>query len=119
VLATEDIGLGGTSFLRGYDFNERSGDNGIMGFGELRFDWRGEGFWLPRGQAYIFADAGVVSNLEDGFGGGSLASAGGGVRLDLTRDLDLGVEVAVPLTGVRRDSDSAGPLFNLRVGQAF
>ncbi|WP_298302432.1 ShlB/FhaC/HecB family hemolysin secretion/activation protein [uncultured Erythrobacter sp.] len=119
VLATEDIGLGGTSFLRGYDFNERSGDNGVMGFGELRYDWRGKGFWLPRGQAYIFADGGVVSNLEDGFGGGSLASAGGGVRLDLTRDLDLGVEVAVPLTGERRDSDSAGPLFNLRVGQAF
>ncbi|MEO1221143.1 MAG: ShlB/FhaC/HecB family hemolysin secretion/activation protein, partial [Pseudomonadota bacterium] len=119
VLATEDIALGGTSFLRGYDFNERSGDSGIMGYGELRYNWRGKGFWLPRAQAYIFADGGVVSNLEDGFGGGSLASAGGGMRLNLTRDTDLGFEVAVPLTGERLDSDSAGPLFNLRVGQAF
>ena len=119
VLVTEDIGIGGTSFLRGYDFNERSGDSGIMGFGELRYNWRGKGFWLPRGQAYIFADGGVVSNLEDGFGSGSLASAGGGMRLSLTRDTDLGVEVAVPLTGERLDSDSAAPLFNLRVGQAF
>ncbi|MEP0391231.1 MAG: ShlB/FhaC/HecB family hemolysin secretion/activation protein [Erythrobacter sp.] len=119
VLATEDIGLGGTSFLRGYDFNERTGDNGIMGFGELRYDWRGEGFWLPRAQAYVFADGGVVSNLEDGFGSGSLASAGGGLRLNLTRDLDFDVEVAVPLTGERRDSESSGPLVNLRVGQAF
>lgn len=119
VLATEDIGIGGTSYLRGYDFNERSGDNGIMGFGELRYDWRGEGFWLPRAQAYVFADGGVVSNLEDGFGSGSLASAGGGLRLNLTRDLDFDVEVAVPLTGERRDSDSSGPLINLRVGQSF
>lgn len=119
VLATEDIGIGGTSFLRGYDFNERSGDSGIMGFSELRYNWRGKGFWLPRGQAYVFADGGVVSNLENGFGSGSLASAGGGLRLDVTRDLDLGVEVAVPLTGERRDSDSAGPLFNLRIGQSF
>ena len=119
VLATEDIGIGGTSFLRGYDFNERSGDSGIMGFGELRYNWRGKGFWLPRAQAYVFADGGVVSNLQDGFGSGSLASAGGGLRLNLTRDLDFDMELAVPLTGERRDSDSAGPLINLRVGQAF
>ena len=119
VLVTEDIAIGGTSFLRGYDFNERSGDSGIMGYGELRYNWRGEGFWLPRGQAYIFADGGTVTNLEDGFGGGSLASAGGGVRLDLTRDLNLGLEMAVPLTGARVDSDSDSPLFNVRVGQSF
>jgi len=67
VLVTQDLGLGGSSFLRGYNFNERSGDEGIMGFGELRYAWRGNGFWLPRGKAYVFADGGVVSNLEDGF----------------------------------------------------
>lgn|GEM_PF-384757 len=119
VLVTEDIGIGGTSFLRGYDFNERSGDTGIMGFGELRYDWRGEGFWLPRAQAYLFADGGTVTNLEDGFGSGSLASAGGGLRLKVTRDMNLGVEMAVPLTGERSDSDSDSPLFNLRIGQSF
>lgn len=119
VLVTQDLGLGGTSFLRAYNFNERSGDQGIMGFGELRYDWRGKGFWLPRGQVYVFADGGVVSNLDGGFGGGSLASAGGGLRLDLTRDLDLGLELAVPLSGERFDSDSDAPLLNIRVGQSF
>ncbi len=119
LLATEDIALGGTSFLRGYNFNERSGDQGIMGYGELRYDWRGKGFWLPRAQVYIFADGGVVSNLQDGFGDGSLASAGGGMRLDITRDLDLDLEVAVPLSGPRFDSDSDAPLLNIRVEQSF
>lgn len=119
LLTTEDLGLGGTSFLRGYNFSERSGDQGIMGFGELRYNLRGQGFWLPRAQVYAFADGGVVSNLEDGRGGGSLASAGGGLRLDLTRDLDLDLEVAVPLTGERFDSDSKAPLLNLRIGQSF
>ncbi len=119
LLATEDIGLGGTSFLRGYNFNERSGDQGIMGYGELRYDWRGKGFWLPRAQVYVFADGGVVSNLQNGFGDGSLASAGGGMRLDITRDLDLDLEVAVPLSGTRFDSDSDAPLLNIRVEQSF
>lgn len=119
VLATEDIGLGGTSFLRGYNFNERAGDEGIMGYTELRYNWRGEGFWLPRAQVYAFADGGVVSNHEDGFGSGSLASVGGGMRLDVTRDLDLDVELAVPLSGPRFDSDSDAPLINLRVQQSF
>ncbi len=119
LLATEDLGLGGTSFLRGYNFNERSGDEGVMGFGELRYDWRGDGFWLPRAQLYAFADGGIVSNLEDGRGGGSLASAGGGLRLDLTRDLDLDLELAVPLSGERFDSESEAPLLNIRIEQSF
>ncbi len=119
VLATEDIGLGGTSFLRGYNFNARTGDQGIMGYGELRRSWTGSGFWLPRGQIYVFADGGVVSNLEGGFDGGSLASAGGGVRLDITRDLDLDFEVAVPLSGPRFDSESEAPQVNVRVQQSF
>ena len=119
VLATEDIGLGGTTFLRGYNFNERSGDQGIMGFGEVRYSWNGNGFWLPYAEVYVFADGGVVSNLEGGFGGGSLASAGGGMRLDITRDLDLDLEVAFPLSGPRFDSESDAPQVNVRVQQSF
>jgi hemolysin activation/secretion protein len=119
LLAVEDVGLGGTSFLRGYNFNERSGDEGIMGFGELRYDLRGEGFWFPRSQIYAYADGGDVSNLEGGRGGGSLASVGGGLRLDLTRDLDLDLELAVPLTGERFDSESDAPLLNMRIAQSF
>ncbi|MEE4537490.1 MAG: ShlB/FhaC/HecB family hemolysin secretion/activation protein [Erythrobacter sp.] len=119
VLATEDLGLGGTSFLRAYNFNERSGDQGIMGYGELRYDLQGEGDWFRRSQMYVFFDGGVVSNLEEGRGGGSLASAGGGLRFALTRDLDMDLELAFPLTGERFDTESSAPLMNVRIEQVF
>jgi hemolysin activation/secretion protein len=119
LLITEDIGLGGNRFLRGYNFSERSGDNGIMGSAELRYDWD-EAFGLVRGmQLYAYADGGVVGNLDDGRGSGSLASGGGGIRTDITRDLDLDLELAVPLTGARYDTDDKSPRFNVSVSQSF
>lgn len=37
LLVTEEFGLGGTAFLRGYDWSERSGDQGVTGLAELRY----------------------------------------------------------------------------------
>ncbi|MCH2488241.1 MAG: hypothetical protein MK010_10950, partial [Erythrobacter sp.] len=119
LLITEDIGLGGNTFLRGYDFSERSGDNGVMGSAELRYDWRNPFGMLRRAELYAFADGGVVGNLEDGRGSGSLASSGGGIRTDITRNLDLDLELAFPLTGPRYDTDDKSPRFNVAVTQSF
>lgn len=119
LLATEDIGLGGDRFARGYNFSERFGDEGIMGYGELRYDWSEAPGPLRRVQFYGYADGGVVGNLQGGFGGGSLASGGGGLRMDLRRRFDLDVEVAVPLTGPRFDTDDRSPRLIVRAGKAF
>lgn len=119
LLATEDIGLGGNRFARGYDFSERFGDEGLMGYGELRYDWADAPGPLRRVQFYAYADGGVVGNLQGGFGGGSLASGGGGLRADLRRDLDMDLVVAVPLTGPRYDTDDRSPRVIIRAGKAF
>lgn len=113
LLITEDIGLGGTRYLRGYNFSERSGDEGIMGFGELRYDWPAPLGILRKVQIYVYADGGVVGNLANGRGGGSLASSGGGLRSKITRNIDFDVEIAVPLTGPRYDTDDRSPRINL------
>lgn len=119
LLTTEDIGLGGNRFLRGYNFSERFGDEGIMGYGELRYDWADALPVLRRVQLYAYADGGVVGNLRNGFGGGSLASGGGGLRTEITRDLDFDLEVAVPLTGPRYDTDDRSPRINFFLTHSF
>lgn len=94
LLSKEEMGLGGRFFLRGYDYREYSGDDGIAGAAELRWDVR-----LPNdaaAQIYGYLDAGEVDNHRQGFGSGSLASAGGGVRIRLDR-IEAGLEIGVPL----------------------
>jgi hemolysin activation/secretion protein len=119
LLLTEDIGLGGTRFVRGYEFNERSGDEGIMGYGELQYDWSDPLGIISNIELYAFADGGVVGNLEGGRGGGSLASGGGGFRAEISRDLDVDFEIAAPLTGPRFDTDDSSPRLNFRVRHAL
>lgn len=119
LLIGESFALGGNAFLRGYDFSQRVGDQGIAGVGELRYDWPDAMGLVPNLQLYAFADGGTVSNLADGLGGGSLASSGGGFRADITRNLDLDFEIAVPLTEDRYDTDDKTPRLNLRVVQSF
>ncbi|MFM7349828.1 MAG: ShlB/FhaC/HecB family hemolysin secretion/activation protein [Erythrobacter sp.] len=119
VLIGESFSLGGTQFLRGYDFAQAVGDEGIAALAELRYD-----IPKPLGasnnlQLYAFADGGMVSMLPQRVRSGSLASSGAGIRTDLTRDLDLDFEVAVPLSEVRYDTGDRSPRLNLRISQSF
>ena len=119
LLIGESFALGGTGFLRGYDFAQRVGDEGVAGLAELRYDWPKALGAMRHVQIYAFADGGTVSNLDGGLGGGTLASGGAGLRTDITRDLDLDFEVAVPLTEDRYDTGDNSPRLNLRIIQAF
>jgi hemolysin activation/secretion protein len=97
LLSAEEMGLGGRSFLRGYDYWEIAGDEGAAASAELRYDLGKIVPQVRRLQVYAFADAGSVHNLKAGTGGGSLASAGGGLRVTLRNNMDAGIEVGVPL----------------------
>jgi len=119
LLASEEFGLGGRRFLRGFDHWEMSGDEGVAGSAEVRYDLTGG---LPRPlrrlQLYLYADAGRATNLRDGSGGGSIASAGGGVRAWLTEGFEAGLELALPLTDGLFDDDP-DPRFSFTVGGRY
>ena len=119
LLIGENFVLGCNAFLRGYDFAQRVGDEGIAGVGELRYDWPKALGAVDHLQLYAFADGGMVRNLDGGFGDGSLASSGAGLRADVTGNLDVDLEVAVPLTEPRYDTGDKQPRINLRVSQSF
>lgn len=119
VLSAEDVGLGGDRSVRAYDYNERTGDQGVMSAAELRYDWRTPPKLVQSMQIYAYADGGVVDDLRAGRRGGSLASAGGGIRAELTRRFGIDLELGVPLTGIRADSGDASPNFAFRTRYAF
>ena len=119
LLIGESFALGGNAFLRGYDFGQRIGDQGVAGSAELRYDWSEALGMVRHLQLYAFADGGTVSNLAGGLGGGSLASSGAGLRADVTRDVDLDLEIAVPLSEPRYDTEDNTPRINLRISQSF
>lgn len=97
LLSSQEMGLGGRSFGRGYDYRERSGDSGISGSAEIRFDLGKVAKPIRQAHLYVYADAGTVTNADGGFGGGSLASAGGGLRVTVGKNIFGGVELGIPL----------------------
>ena len=101
LLASEEIGLGGTQFGRGYDGGEISGDDGIAGLIEVRFRQRPTTPYVESYQLYAFYDGGIVWNIDPVVGESrreSLASLGGGLRFNLMGDLSGYMEIGVPLT---------------------
>ena len=118
LLASEEMGLGGRSFLRGYDYREVSGDQGAAAFAELRFNLKSPPKGVQRAQVYAYGDAGTVHNLRTGTGGGSLASAGGGIRIWLNNKIEAGAEIGIPLKDSPFSTDR-DPRFSFHLGYAF
>ncbi len=103
LLSSEEFGVGGIGFGRGYDPSEITGDKGVSAKVELQ--WKEPVAlntpFVDSYQLYGFYDIGRVWN-EDATTSAqerdSLASVGGGVRFDLNYDMEGGFAVAVPLT---------------------
>jgi hemolysin activation/secretion protein len=91
--------LGGAAFGRGYGAAETSGDNGMAGSLELRFDQKLNSRFMSGYQLYSFVDSGVAWNSGYKYiEGVSLISAGGGIRFFLTNNTQADLTVAKPLS---------------------
>ena len=98
LFTSQQFYLGGMAFGRGYGSAEISGDNGIAGSVELRFDQKLNWRYLSGYQLYSFVDTGAAWNVGFSIGDGlSLTSAGGGIRLFLQEGLQADIGVAAPL----------------------
>ncbi|WP_339690224.1 ShlB/FhaC/HecB family hemolysin secretion/activation protein [uncultured Parasphingorhabdus sp.] len=118
LLSSNELAVGGPYFGKGYDFSERFGDEGAMGLAEVRKEFKKVNEWLDWFQLYAFVDGGHASNKGTGFGDGSLASAGGGIRAQIGK-LDLGIEAAAPLTRDRFESGDRSPKISFQIGLRF
>jgi hemolysin activation/secretion protein len=118
LLSPQEIGIGGPGFGRGYDFSERSGDDGVLGSAELRQNFDAPAKWLGWAQLYGFVDGGHVGNLQRGFGGGTLLSGGGGIRAG-KGNAEFGLEVAAPINADRFETQDRSPKVNLIVSYGF
>ncbi|MFZ2156074.1 MAG: POTRA domain-containing protein [Bradyrhizobium sp.] len=108
--------LGGAAFGRGYGSAEISGDNGMAGSLELRFDQKLNLGHLTSYQLYSFVDAGTAWNAGYSYNDGlALTSVGAGVRFFLGDDLRADIAVAAPLSYRAPDNTtrSARVLFSL------
>ena len=109
--ASQEFQIGGTTFGRGFDPSEFTGDSGYGLSGEVRFtdgisglSFFGSEYLLPRQfQIYGFFDYGSVFN-NDGDDNSELASYGGGARLTLPQSVFLELEVAKPTAALARES---------------
>lgn len=120
LFTSQQFYLGGAAFGRGYGAAEISGDNGLAGSLELRFDQKLNFPYWTGYQLYAFGDAGAAWNdgyrLSDGL---ALTSAGAGVRFFLPQDFQADFGVAVPLSYRASDNERRSPRFLFTLSSAF
>jgi hemolysin activation/secretion protein len=101
LIAGEQIAFGGTQLGRGYDPGAITGDNGVGGAAELRYDFRFADSYLKALEPYVYTDGAQTwylqnatpipkSTLKDE----SLLSIGGGVRFWLPYNVTGAIEGA-------------------------
>lgn len=118
--AVEQLTIGGPYFGRGYNWSERSGDEGVLGSAELRARVLNRTTGTVRSvQLYTFGDAGYVRNLKTDFGTGDLYSAGAGARITLGKHLNLEIEAAFPINADRYDSGNKSPRLSFSLSSSF
>lgn len=118
LLVSQQFGLGGSRFGRGYEPSEITGDNGVAGSVEGRYDPSWLRLPATQSQFYAFYDAGAVWLKSPAAGQSnemSLASAGLGIRFRVANRFTAEFEAAKPLTRpiASRGNKDVRPLFSL------
>ena len=120
LFTSQQFYLGGFAFGRGYGAAEISGDNGLAGSLELRYDYKLPYKYWTGFQLYSFVDAGAVwnfgYNLTDGL---ALTSVGGGVRFFVCDDITADIGVAFPLSYRAPDNSMRNAQLLVSISSAF
>lgn len=122
LLSSEEFGVGGMDFGRGYDSSEIVGDDGLAGKVELQWNKPYEVQYLDDYQLFTYLDAGRVWNKDATTSAGkrdSLVSLGIGAQADLSVGLTAGVGVALPLTRERDTTSDNDPRYYFSVSHKF
>ena len=118
LLLSEQFYIGGPLLGRAYAAGALSGDSGLTGLLEIRFDQKLEIGPLLGYQLYAFIDAGIVwtrGSAEHE----SLSSVGAGVRFALQDGYRMGFEVAVPVEQHSLTSVDEGTRFFFSLSKSF
>jgi len=101
LVAGEQITFGGSGIGRGYDPGAVTGDQGVGGSAELRWDAHFPKVYLETVEPYVYYDTGKVWNFKPNQGGGqSVASAGFGLRFYFPHAITTDFEVSRTLRAV-------------------
>lgn len=122
LLSSEEFGIGGINYGRGYDPSEVTGDKGIAAKAEIQFNPQYKLDYLKDYQIFGFYDVGKVWN-EDATSSAqkidSLASAGIGVRLSFPQEYEASALVAAPMTRTPQTEDETNPRFLFSLSKRF
>lgn len=122
LLSSEEFGIGGRVFGRGYDSSELVGDHGVAAKIELQWENPVRNTLLNDYQLFGFYDIGKIWNDDEivsDIKKASLASAGFGLRADFTDAVSGEFVAAFPLTREVETRDSTDPRFFFSLSAEF
>lgn len=122
LLSSEEFGIGGRTYGRGYDSSEIVGDHGVAAKIELQWNTPAPIEFVDKYQLFGFYDIGrvwnddeVVANIQRA----SLASTGFGVRADVLKNVSGELMATFPLTRDVQTRGSEDPRFFFSLSSDF
>lgn len=122
LLSSEEFGVGGVNYGRGFDPSEIIGDDGIAGKVELQWTEPAEIDLLDTYYVFGFYDAGRVWNKDATTSSekrDTVTSAGLGVSADFTKDTTLDMMLAFPLNRDVETQNDRDPRFYMGLRHRF